>query len=146
MKHCPKCNREWPDTGKFCPMDGTPLEDVEEAKEEATSTQLLDQDELNAAQAPAEPAGAGTEPERTTGEEAATEQGGDSQNFSETKWFMAGDNIKDEEVEAADKPVDDLQDIYKKTRDLPPDVRKKFSLQYGNSEDGKKPARKKKKK
>gem|GEM_PF-2097197 len=32
MKQCPKCGRQWPDKGRFCPADGTPLQ--EEARAE----------------------------------------------------------------------------------------------------------------
>ena len=28
MKICPKCQRTWPAQGRFCPMDGSPLQDV----------------------------------------------------------------------------------------------------------------------
>lgn len=132
MKHCPKCKREWPDTGKFCPMDGTPLEDLEEDEEqEDLSTQVMDEDEEKAEAAGDAPAPAPVE---------AAE--GDVP-FSETKWFMAGETVKDKEVEAEDRPLDDLQDVYKKTRQLPPDVRKKFSLKYGTKDDDKDSGKKK---
>ncbi len=48
---------------------------------------------------------------------------------------MIGEHIKDEEIEASDLPVDDLQEIYKRTGTLPEEVRKKYSLRYGTDED-----------
>ena len=54
--------------------------------------------------------------------------------FSETKWFMIGDHIKEEDVTPEDIPEEDLDEIYKKTGEIPPELRKKYSLSY----DGKK--------
>ncbi len=50
--------------------------------------------------------------------------------FSETKWFMIGDHIKEEDVTPEDIPEDDLQEVYKKTAEIPPELRKKYSLSY----------------
>ena len=57
--------------------------------------------------------------------------------FSETKWFMIGDHIKDEELTPEDIPTEDLEEVYKKTSELPPEIRKKYSLEYhdNNKED-----------
>ena len=55
--------------------------------------------------------------------------------FSETKWFMAGELIKEEEVTPEDLLVDDLQKVYKRTQELPEDVRKKYSLKAGQKAD-----------
>jgi len=59
--------------------------------------------------------------------------------FSETKWFMIGEHIKDEEVEPSDVPVEDLQEIYKRTGALPEEVRRKYSLRYGKDEEASAP-------
>jgi hypothetical protein len=55
--------------------------------------------------------------------------------FSETKWFMAGELIKEEEVTPEDLLVDDLQKVYKRTQELPEEVRKKYSLKAGQKVD-----------
>jgi len=54
--------------------------------------------------------------------------------FSETKWFMAGDLIKDEEITPEDLPVEDLQKVYERREKLPEDVREKYSLRRGSKE------------
>ncbi len=167
MKVCPKCGKKWPATGKFCPMDGTPL--VAEAEESDTRpTRILRADEIPTAAAPLSEAGpsraelarpapaepstapAATKPETPKHPAAAPVGPKESPEpeedmsptepdrpgtFSETKWFMIGDHIKDEEIEASDLPVEDLQEIYKRTGVLPEEVRKKYSLRYGTDED-----------
>lgn len=197
MKLCPKCGKKWPDTGKFCPMDGTPL--VAEQDEEDSSakpTRILSADELPtlvgdseppskpAAVEPPKPSAPRVEPispkekpsvpkvepvtpsERppapkveplspTTSEAKAPKQVAPEPEpapvepeeqvvvtedrpgtFSETKWFMIGEHIKDEEIEASDLPIEDLQEIYKRTESLPEEVRKKYSLRYKGKKGG----------
>jgi len=55
--------------------------------------------------------------------------------FSETKWFMAGELIKEEEVTPEDLLVEDLQKVYKRTQELPEEVRRKYSLKAGQKVD-----------
>lgn len=184
MKVCPKCGKTWPETGKFCPMDGTPLvAEVEEDEPGARPTRILSADELptiTSEERPAKPPApaarpvpppatpvpeAKPAPRPPAAPAAATPRGSEARPaspppkppapavkpasveepapaepdrpgaFSETKWFMIGEHIKDEEVEASDLPVEDLQEIYKRTGTLPEEVRKKYSLRYGTNED-----------
>lgn len=156
MKVCPKCGKKWPETGKFCPMDGTPLvSEVEDDEPDSRPTRVLGPEELpvDAAREPparpippvAEPAppppatASRPRPCRTPppAEDAGPAEPDRPGAFSETKWFMVGDHIKDEEIEASDLPVEDLQEIYKRTGALPEEVRKKYSLRYGTDEDRK---------
>ena len=55
--------------------------------------------------------------------------------FSETKWFMVGAEFKEDDVPSDEVPVDDLRKAYKPTRELPAEVRRKFSLNYGSKDD-----------
>lgn len=170
MKVCPKCGKQWPKTGKFCPMDGTPLV-VEGDDFDSRPTRLLGPDEvprgISAAFAPppanvepvsaesrgeasistpaapppatVEPVSTPTKsPDQAPGppEDRPTAEPKSTGTFSETKWFMVGEHIKDEEIEASDLPLEDLQEIYKRTGVLPEEVRKKYSLRYGTEEDG----------
>ena len=48
---------------------------------------------------------------------------------------LAWQAIKDEEVGPDEVPVDQLQKAYKPTTELPAEVRKKYSLTYGTSDD-----------
>jgi len=48
--------------------------------------------------------------------------------FSETKWFMAGELVKEDEIGPEAFPVQQLEPRYRKTKELPAEVRKKFSL------------------
>jgi hypothetical protein len=48
--------------------------------------------------------------------------------FSETKWFMAGELVKEDEIGPEAYPVQQLEPRYRKTRELPPEVRRKYSL------------------
>lgn len=156
MKVCPKCGKKWPETGKFCPMDGTPLvSEVEDEEPDSRPTRVLGPNELPADAAgepPAKPAPPAAEPasappvtaprpppRRTPppAEDAGPADPDRPGAFSETKWFMVGEHIKDEEIEASDLPVEDLQAIYKRTGVLPEEVRKKYSLRYGTDEDPK---------
>lgn len=198
MKVCPKCGKKWPQTGKFCPMDGTPLVAEVEEEPDVRPTRILGPDELpkvversadvgaaatqtktkasasratvateaeppseskpEKPAAPASPAPPPVAPVNTTPPppkapvpvESSTPPARPEQptpkarppaepdrmgTFSETKWFMIGEHIKDEEVEASDLPVEDLQEIYKRTGVLPEEVRKKYSLRYGTDEE-----------
>ncbi len=154
MKVCPKCGKKWPEVGKFCPMDGTPLvSEVEDDDPDSHPTRVLGPEELPADAAGKPPAGptppvarpvpeppvAPTPPpphrSPTPAEDAGPAEPGRPGSFSETKWFMVGEHIKDEEIEASDLPVEDLQEIYKRTGVLPEEVRKKYSLRYGTDED-----------
>lgn len=156
MKVCPKCGKKWPETGKFCPMDGTPLvAEVTDDEPDSRPTRALGPEELPAdvvkepparatppvAEPAAPPPEAQTRP-RPRGSPPPAEEAGPPEpdrpgTFSETKWFMVGEHIKDEEIEASDLPVEDLQEIYKRTGSLPEEVRKKYSLRYGTDEDRK---------
>lgn len=112
MKICPKCKKKWPVDGKFCPMDGTTLVEEEEKKKKIARS------------------------EKKTVEDFPLEER--KKWFSETKWFMAGDKIKDEDVTPEDIPIDDLDKIYRKTSELPPDIRKKYSLSFDDEKKEKK--------
>lgn len=109
MKECPKCHSQWPDHGKFCPKDGTTLIPVK--KEEPPSP-------------PKKAVHAVSDNPKKT-----------SRAFSETKWFLAGEKIKEEAITPEDIPVENLDAIYRKTGELPSDVRKKFSLTYKEKKD-----------
>jgi hypothetical protein len=110
MKECPKCHSKWPDEGKFCPMDGSTLVIVK-----------------------------AEEPKPSSKAEKARAEGGHgkktSRQFSETKWFMAGESLKDEELTPEDIPIEDLDAIYRKTGEIPPELRKKFSLTYKDKKE-----------
>lgn len=157
MKICPKCKKQWPDTGKFCPMDGTPLVQEGDDEIEQRPTVLLRPEEV-AGRAEEGLKGGGVEALEGGGREkegevlgaqgregAGSGGGGDfggeegaevdegmdqPPGFSETKWFMIGDHLKDEEIEASDLPVEDLQEIYRRTGKLPDEVRRRYSLRY----------------
>jgi hypothetical protein len=58
--------------------------------------------------------------------------------FSETKWFMVGEAIQDKDLDPELVSDKDLQKQYKPTKELPPEVRKKFSLNYGSDEKDRK--------
>ena len=165
MKVCPKCKRTWPDAGRFCPMDGTGLvaapaqapskvDDLaktvalppEPSRDQGPKSDRVKKESglkrvpvgpsgpapaRSPAAAPSKPAGQKAAPVQPAGVKKAK----GPRPFSETKWFMVGEAIKDEEVEPQDVPVEDLQKIYRKTSELPDDVRKKFSLTFGTSED-----------
>jgi hypothetical protein len=159
MKVCPKCKRTWPDKGKFCPMDGTAL--VAESPPQAGA----DKDTLElppgkagkaeakavkeprwaqaAAGKPASKADAGevaTKPMPEPAPGAAPEKkGGKSKRFSETKWFMMGDQIQEDDLGPENLRVEELQEKYRKTAELPPEVRRKYSLNYDGTEAKDKP-------
>ena len=117
--------------GQIASLSGAPEEeDKDEEKDEAAA------DVSAKAPEPVEPA-----PAKSKKGSAGRKKG---EPFSETKWFMVGETVKEQEVEAEDRPLDDLQDVYKQTRTLPPDVRKKFSLKYGAKDDDKGSGKKKK--
>jgi len=130
-------------------MDGTPLEDMEEDDEqEDLSTQILEEEDKDEEKDEAAADVSAKAPEPVEPAPAKSKKGSAGRKkgepFSETKWFMVGETVKEQEVEAEDRPLDDLQDVYKQTRTLPPDVRKKFSLKYGAKDDDKGSGKKKK--
>ncbi|MBM4398579.1 MAG: hypothetical protein FJ087_23200 [Deltaproteobacteria bacterium] len=144
MKQCPKCKRTWPDTGKFCPMDGSHLEPV---VEEEPQTVKLDPAEAPvskvAAAKPApkvEPVAAkpAPKPAEPAPAAAAAPAGGKPakkpRTFSETKWFMVGEAIEEKDLDPEMVSQKELQKQYRATTELPADVRKKFSLTYGQEE------------
>jgi hypothetical protein len=117
-------------------MDGTPLEDVKlrdgdseevtrivpaapaPAPAPAPAAKPVSRPPVAAKPAAAKPAAAkpAAAPKTKKGE------------FSETKWFMAGDMVKEDEIGPEAYPVDQLEPRYRKTHELPADVRHKFSL------------------
>ncbi len=135
MKTCPKCKRTWPDAGKFCPMDGASLV----AEEPITVVEPV-----AAEPAPRKPTRAAAKAAPETGPKPAVEakpaaepkKGKGARAFSETKWFMVGEAIKDEDLDPELVANKELQKQYKATQELPPEVRKKFSLTYGSEEKG----------
>lgn len=68
-------------------------------------------------------------------EAAPLPTGPKKKKFSETKWFMVGDHIKDEDVTPEDLTDADLNAVYKKTGKIPDELRKKYSLHYDNAPD-----------
>lgn len=150
MKTCSKCKRTWPDNVKFCPMDGTPLTMVVEEQEQPTvKASVPDQvarpeppkkvEAKSETAAKREPSKPEPPPKRT--EESKTEQkkSKSSRQFSETKWFMIGDVIQEQDLDPELVTEKELQKQYKPTRELPPEVRKKYSLNYQSEEkEGKK--------
>jgi len=127
MKYCPSCKKTWPDAAKFCPVDGSMLE-AEAPKARAEAPTVTDarrsSDNATTIVAPPVSASAPSAPAKKKG-----------RAFSETKWFMVGDAIKDEELGPDEVPVEQLQKAYKPTTELPDDVRKKYSLTYGTKDD-----------
>jgi hypothetical protein len=173
VKQCPKCKREWPDTGRFCPLDGAPLALVV-AEEQPTkpmppveTTKPAPVEHRNLTGKPpvpeaptaihkdpprpvVTPVPAARETPRPAVKEAPkpavkpapapaaaepAKPAKKGRSFSETKWFMIGEQIKNDEVGPEDVPVESLQQTYRPTQELPPEVRKKFSLTYGTQED-----------
>ncbi|MBM4387560.1 MAG: hypothetical protein FJ088_07455 [Deltaproteobacteria bacterium] len=132
MKTCPKCSTTWPDDASFCPMHGMKLIEVKEQKSEKSKP------EIKAAQVQAKAKPEKSRVDLRTASKAdavpKAKKAAGSQWFSETKWFQVGDKIKEEEVTPEDIPLDDLDKIYKKTSELPEDVRKKYSLSYKDKE------------
>lgn len=122
MKRCPKCERVWPDDGKFCPVDGKVLTPIGPGKSDQDKSgdsiaSMLDQAvqkglKTNGPESP-RPAGASKRKNRA---------------FSETQWFMAGEETENlvDKAEAGD--LVNLQDKYSLDATIPDDVRKKFTL------------------
>lgn len=162
MKSCPKCKRSWPDTGKFCPMDGTPL--VAAVEEEPATVRLPADDapasKVAPAKSPGKTAGAprpaaathaepvqakpqAPEPEPRRAEPRKAEPAREAPKppqkkraFSETRWFMVGEAIEEKDLDPDTIPPEELQRQYRPTSELPPEVRRKFSLTYGQEEKG----------
>jgi len=164
MKICPKCRRTWPSDGRFCPMDGTALQDVREAPADTAKPTVViptapatpiakatravaalkevpsPKPAVEAKAVPAAPpveakpatrATQGMKARRTQAQpavKAPAEPKPKKGEFSETKWFMAGELVKDDEIGPEAFPVQQLEPRYRKTKELPDDVRKKFSL------------------
>ena len=78
------------------------------------------------------------EPENKEEPDSGEQEAQPSKAFSETKWFMIGDHIKDEDVTPEDIPDDDLEEIYKKTGQIPTELRKKYSLSFHDDKKKKK--------
>ena len=146
MKVCPKCKRTWPDTGRFCPMDGTAL--VPQVDEEAPTVDLSPKDapqskvaqpQASVKPAPKKAPDASPRPEPRPGPGPASGATGSAskkkREFSETKWFMLGDVIEEKDLDPEIVPTDKLREQYRPTTELPPEVRKKFSLSYGQEAD-----------
>lgn len=144
MKVCPHCGRTWPDTGRFCPMDGTGLV----PQPEATSTAERPGSATPPAAAVPAPtrkgtrgtravrAGAAEKPTEAVPPAAPVAEGPAPRKsrsrgaFSETKWFMVGElEVPKDEIEPEILAPKDLEPRYKKTRELPPEVRRRFSLE-----------------
>ena len=77
------------------------------------------------------------EEEEQPSKEEEPRPGPAGKRFSETKWFMVGDHIKDEGISPEDLPPEDLDEVYKKTSEIPKEIRKKYSLEYSEEEDKK---------
>jgi len=151
MKVCPRCGRTWPDSGRFCPMDGAGLVPQAEAAPPPGPPE--------APAAPAAGAAPGTAPRKGTrgtravraaapekptqavppageaAEGSAPRKGKPRGAFSETKWFMAGElEVPKDEIGPEILAPKDLEPRYKKTRELPPEVRRRFSLERDGEE------------
>ena len=56
MKKCPKCQKEFPDSMRFCQSDGTPLDAVEESQpEDPLKTTVVRQEDIASSIPPADP-------------------------------------------------------------------------------------------
>jgi hypothetical protein len=55
--------------------------------------------------------------------------------FSETAWFKAGDVVKDDDLDPELLTQAQLEEHYRLTGELPEDVRKRYSMRYGKSDD-----------
>ena len=156
MKICPKCQRSWPSGGRFCPMDGSPLEEVKAPSADSGKATIIlptapatpvakatrSSPAVKVAPAPAAPAApvtratqgmkarktAAVPAVKAPAAKAPVEPMPKKGEFSETKWFMAGELVKDDEIGPEAFPVQQLEPRYRKTKELPADVRKKFSL------------------
>ena len=150
MKTCPKCKRTWPDSGKFCPMDGESLVEMV-IDEPVTVIEAVPPESAprkpprSAAKVAVEPvsrpaveAKPAPEPKPAPESRPAVEpkKGKAPRAFSETKWFMVGEAIKEQDLDPELVANKELQKQYKATQELPAEVRKKFSLSYGTDEKG----------
>jgi hypothetical protein len=134
MKECPKCKRKWPDTGKFCPFDGTPLAEHQKPAEpeslQSSKTQMIE--------VPADIAA--LKGKLGTAEAAKKPKKG----FSETQWFMKALNPEDLEEVNPDSDLESATKKYEKTTEVATEVRKKFSLSEtfrGHKKEPKDPAK-----
>lgn len=130
MKTCPKCSARWPDDASFCPMHGVKLIEVKECETEKSKEEI----KFAPTQAKVQPEKSQIDLKSVSKGDAVpkAKKAAGSQWFSETKWFQFGDKIKEEEVTPEDIPLDDLDKLYKRTGELPDDVRKKYSLSYND--------------
>jgi len=116
MKQCPKCGRKWPDTGKFCPFDGTSLEEEKRPEPESirTSATVI-------MEAP-------KDIEALKSKLSKADEAKKKKQFSETQWYMKGITPEDHEELTADGDVEAATEKYEKKEDLDTGVRKQFSL------------------
>jgi hypothetical protein len=130
MKRCQKCGRDWPSDGNFCPLDGANLVELEpppgEEPEAAPEPPQVDPDV-----AISETLGDVGWEEKPAPEEPKKKKKkkkGNKREFSETQWFMVGDDP--EELEDVKNP-DELtvvSDKYDRDSTIPREVRKQYTL------------------
>lgn len=118
MKQCPKCGRKWPDTGKFCPFDGSALE--EQQKPQAAEPSMR----TSATVVMEAPKGIDILQSKAAGAKPKAKAKG----FSETQWFMKGITPEDLEELDVDSDLEAAGEKYKKDENLATGVREKFSL------------------
>lgn len=159
--YCPKCKRTWPDKGRFCPMDGTPLVAESPVLDSEVETPKPAQSPVVAKSRPVEPVKTAPKPAepprrveaKPTPAKApeprpAQEKSGPKRvnqpkkapapdAFSETKWFMKGELVKDDDLGPEVFTAKQLEDQYHKTTDLPEEIRKKYSLRFNQDKDKK---------
>ena len=119
MKVCPKCGHEWPDKARFCPNDGTRLDDDTIRAEEPES-------------------GASQQAEKPEGGEKSEEGDPNLGTFSATQWFMAAVDPDELTDEASPEELQEKQGKYERDETIPEEKRRRFSL----SKKGKKKKKK----
>lgn len=120
MKTCPKCHKTFPDRSRFCPMDGSALETLEDSGK----SEMSHHPHSNNKRIP--PEEVVTKPL----EKPPVEIEDEKKRFSETKWFMLGDKMAEDDLEPDDIKIEELQARYMKTEELPTEIREKYSLEY----------------
>jgi hypothetical protein len=118
MKQCPKCGRKWPDTGKFCPFDGSALEEQQKPKAAEPAIRTSATVVMEAPK----------DIEALKAKIDGPQPAGKKQSFSETQWFMKGITPEDLEELDVDSDLEAAGEKYKKDENLETGVREKFSL------------------
>lgn len=118
MKQCPKCGRKWPDTGKFCPFDGTSLQEQPQPQAAAPGAQgggdASGADAIRTSKTVVIESAADLDALRKAGAGISKpkKKKAKKPDFSETQWFMKG--ITPEDLEDIDADTADLDEATKR--------------------------------